>query len=135
MANKIKEYIALFEYTDSESGYSVVFPDFPGCITVGNDFDDAVRMAKEALALHTSDEQILPEPRTLEEIKKNWEDWDEWKNNYNFEIVRIPLFQDNITSTRVNVTIPMNLLNRIDSVTKNRSQFLAAAAEAMLKEK
>jgi len=133
MVNKIKEYIALFEYVDGEAGYSVMFPDFPGCITSGDDFDDAYKMAMEALALHTSDEKTIPKPRTLEEIKKDWPDWDEWVKNYKFEIVRIPLFLDNVTSARINITLPLNLLSHIDRVTKNRSAFLAMAAEKMLK--
>ena len=131
MANKIKEYIALFEYDDGP-GYSVVFPDWPGCITAGDDFDDAYKMAIEALALHTSDETELPEPRTLEEIKETWEDWAEWKSDYNFEVVRIPLFQNNVTSARINITLPFDLLNRVDRVTNNRSSFFADAARAAL---
>ena len=43
-------YFAIFEPTNT--GYSVMFPDFPGCISVGNDFNHALKMAKEALSLH-----------------------------------------------------------------------------------
>ena len=43
-----KEYIALFEY-DDEAGYGVVFPDLPGCFSAGDDYDDAMRNAYEAL--------------------------------------------------------------------------------------
>jgi predicted RNase H-like HicB family nuclease len=44
-------YLAVFE-RDEEPGISVYFPDVPGCISCGDDFDHAMKMAKEALALH-----------------------------------------------------------------------------------
>ncbi|GHV94504.1 hypothetical protein AGMMS50293_12470 [Spirochaetia bacterium] len=43
-------YLAVFE-TDGGSGMSVYFPDVPGCVSCGDNFDHALRMAKEALAL------------------------------------------------------------------------------------
>ena len=44
-------YLAVFE-TDETPGISVYFPDVPGCVSCGDDFDHALQMAKEALALH-----------------------------------------------------------------------------------
>ena len=44
-------YLAVFE-TDEEPGISIYFPDVPGCVSCGENFDDALQMAKEALALH-----------------------------------------------------------------------------------
>ena len=44
-------YFAVFE-PNSDGGYGVYFPDLPGCISVGNDFEHAQTMAKEALGLH-----------------------------------------------------------------------------------
>lgn len=36
--------------TDNENGFTVTFPDLPGCITEGSDMDEAVYMAKDVLA-------------------------------------------------------------------------------------
>jgi len=44
-------YLAVFE-TDENPGISVYFPDVPGCVSCGDDFDHALKMAKEALSLH-----------------------------------------------------------------------------------
>jgi len=44
-------YLAVFE-TDEKSGISVYFPDVPGCVSCGDNFDHALQMAKEALSLH-----------------------------------------------------------------------------------
>jgi predicted RNase H-like HicB family nuclease len=43
-------YFAVFEPT--ASGYSVYFPDLPGCITIGENLEEAYKMAREALGLH-----------------------------------------------------------------------------------
>ena len=57
-------YLAVFE-TDDSPGISVYFPDVPGCVSCGNDFDHALKMAREALALHIygmeKDGEALPE--------------------------------------------------------------------------
>ena len=47
---KILEYSAIFNPAQ-EGGYDVSFPDFPGCVTFGNSFEDAKRYAREALEL------------------------------------------------------------------------------------
>ena len=57
-------YLAVFE-TDEKPGICVYFPDVPGCVSGGNDFDHALQMAKEALSLHIygmeKDGDALPE--------------------------------------------------------------------------
>lgn len=57
-------YFAVFE--PSSTGYSVYFPDFPGCISCGDDMEHAIKMAKEALGLHywgmEKDGYEMPEP-------------------------------------------------------------------------
>lgn len=130
-----KQYIALFEFEDGQNGYSVVFPDFPGCVSAGDDFNDAVRMAHEALALHISamkaDGEKIPEPRTLEEIKNTWPDWQEWVNNYKFLVGYVAAIPDHYTR-KYTISMDSELMDRIDTVTKNRSAFLAEAARRIL---
>jgi len=57
-------YLAVFE-TDDKPGIGVYFPDVLGCVSIGDNFDHAVRMAKEALSLHIygmeKDGEPLPE--------------------------------------------------------------------------
>jgi len=67
-------YLAVLEPT--KAGYSVYFPDLPGCISIGNSIQDASENAKEALELHVYgtelDGDTLPDAsQTLnaEEIK------------------------------------------------------------------
>lgn len=134
----MSQYIALFESTEKDGGYGVVFPDFPGLISAGDNYEDAVRMAHEALALHVSgmkhDGESIPAPRTLEEIKSTWEDWEEWENNYDFLVGYVSLIPSKGVLRRVNVTLSEDILQRIDKVTKNRSSFLEDAARHLLVE-
>lgn len=43
-------YPAVFSPAE-EGGYNVSFPDFPGCVTFGNTFEEAKTKAHEALEL------------------------------------------------------------------------------------
>jgi predicted RNase H-like HicB family nuclease len=56
----------------ASGGYSVDFPDLPGCISTGDNLEEALAMAREALSLHLygmeDDGEIIPEasdPSTL----------------------------------------------------------------------
>ena len=63
----MKKYIALFEYEEGENGFAVIFPDFPGLASAGDDYDDAYRMAHEGLAFHikgfAAEGYPIPEPQ------------------------------------------------------------------------
>lgn len=69
----MKKYIAVID-----KDFGVVFPDFDGCVSAGKDLKDAIEMAQEALELHVKgmreDGEELPEPKTLEQVKKEYPD-------------------------------------------------------------
>ena len=62
-------------HKDPDSDYGVSVPDMPGCISAGSTIDEALLMAREAMELHVwgmiEDGQDMPEPRTLEEVRRN----------------------------------------------------------------
>lgn len=64
-------YPAVFDY--AEDGISVEFPDLPGCITCGDTEEEALRMARDALALHLysleQDGDEIPAPTPAHQIK------------------------------------------------------------------
>lgn len=47
-------YPAVFEETTG-NGYSVFFPDVPGCISAGNNLEEAINMSKKAIAAHLTE--------------------------------------------------------------------------------
>lgn len=125
-------YIALIHH-DEGTDYGVSFPDFPGCVSAGETFEEALRMGAEALALHVAgmrqDDEEVPAPRTLEEIRAAGEDWIEWEGA---TVAIIPLLPPTGRSVRINITMDEQLLAQIDAVTSNRSAFLANAARQVL---
>lgn len=62
------KFPAKFE-TDNEGGYSVNFPDLPGCYTCGDSIIDAINMAEDVLALvlygYETDGKEIPTPSSI----------------------------------------------------------------------
>ena len=88
-------------------------------------------MAQEALELHVGgmveDGEKLPAPKSLDAIMADPENGDAVAF-----LVTLPEAADR--TVRVNITLPERLLRRIDARAKNRSAFLARAAEKALAE-
>lgn len=68
-------YVAIVEEAGPDTAVGVWFPDLPGCFSAGEDLDDALRNAPEAIALYAQslaeDGRALPRPRTLTELKRD----------------------------------------------------------------
>lgn len=47
---RILNYLAIFE-PQTVGGFGVYFPDFPGCVTFGKNFEEAKAKAEEVLSL------------------------------------------------------------------------------------
>ncbi len=66
------QYVAIIEDTDADA-VSLWFPDLPGCISGGDDVDEALENAPDALEFYAQelaeDGRQLPPPRTLDELK------------------------------------------------------------------
>ena len=116
-----------------EAGYGVSFPDLPGCVSVGDTVDDAIRHGSEALAFHVEglaeDGEAIPEPRSIDAIKADPE-LTGWRRDA--DLVLIPLLLDRGSSRRVNISLDRGLLEAIDDEARlrrmTRSAFLATAA-------
>ena len=120
-------YLAVFEPGDD--GYSVYFPDLPGCISFGKDFETAQREASDALGLHlygleSAGEQIPP-PSEKPEIDL------ETADGYLVSPVTIfPGFIRNELDNRrvqTNVTIPAWLKEEAEKRKTDYSQILESA--------
>lgn len=79
------QYIAIIEDAGPDHAVSVWFPDLPGCISGGDDVDEALENAPEALAFYaqelTEDGRELPTPRTLDELRADPEFADDIRNH------------------------------------------------------
>lgn len=127
----IVEYVGLAEKVSD--GYSVFFPDFPGCGSAGNNLEDTRKNAREGLIAHielmTEDGVLLPRPMSLDKV------------------IQLPEAQGCIPliisivipsgkAQRVNITLDSELLNAIDLAAANqhktRSALIAEAAQRLL---
>ena len=64
-------------HKESEGGYTVSVPALPGCITYGEDIDEAIAMAKEAIELYIEELQdrgeAIPDDTNILEFSLNLE--------------------------------------------------------------
>ena len=132
----MKSYVALVEFDREINKYGVIVPDIPGFSSGGNNYEDAIKNSTQGLASHIDVMkeygEKIPTPRSIEAIKKDWDGWDEWNEiveDYTFAI--IPVLPPYGTQ-KILVSMDTALIARIDRVSKNRSAFLASAAERFL---
>lgn len=122
-------YAAIFSY--EKDGVHVVFPDLPGCITFGADEDEAVRMAREALALHIygmeQDGDEIPQPSSLRMLAEQ----EDLQENEVFMLVEafMPTFRERESKRFVKKTlsIPYWMNAEAERVGLNFSQTLQNA--------
>lgn len=119
-------YPAIIERADH--GFSVFFPDIPGCASAGATMQEAALGAEEALSGHLAVMaqygDPIPEPSLIDGVQRDT-DVD--------EAARILVRGERPgRAVRVQVSIDEGLLARIDRIANNRSGFLADAARAKL---
>jgi predicted RNase H-like HicB family nuclease len=126
-----------FIHKDSDTDYGVSFPDVPGCIAVGQTVEEALESATEALAFHIEgteeDGDPIPSPRPLEDILRDPQ-LAEWREGA--VLASVPLIRDLGSTTRINVSLDLGLLQAIDGEAKirkqTRSAFIASAVRKEL---
>ena len=128
-------YVA-FIHKDPDSCFGVSFPDIPGCISAGDTLDEAVANGAEALAGHIkwmeADGDPVPSPRSLDEIR---DDDGLEEDREDAVLVAIPLVRDLGSTTRINVSLDLGLLEAMDSEARQRGQTRSAfIASAVRKE-
>ena len=124
-------YFAVFE--PSGKGYSVYFPDLPGCVSYGDTAEAAIKSAGEALGLHLygmkKDGDSIPAPSMAPKID------DETVEGYFVSPVSIfpELVNDELDNraVRTNITIPQWLKDWAVSSGLNLSQVLQATLKDM----
>ncbi|HJT12540.1 MAG TPA: type II toxin-antitoxin system HicB family antitoxin [Dongiaceae bacterium] len=110
----MRYYVALI-HKDRGSAFGVSFPDFPGCVTVGETIEEAIERAADILAAHVAgmqeDGDPIPEPRSVEHIRKAR---DEWVDFTDATVAMIPLLDRTGKPKAVNVSLDTGLLQSVD---------------------
>ena len=110
----------------------VIFPDLPGCVTVGTDEGDALSKAKEALGLHLysmeTDGEKIPVPSRLRDLPN-----DE-NSRYILVDVWMPYIRSRVKvpSVKKTLTIPAWLDQAAHAAGVNYSQVLQGALREIL---
>ena len=120
------------------SNYGVTFPDFPGCVSVGDSIEHAIERGHQALAAHiemmVEDGDLIPEPSPLDAPLP---DWLEGVGEVALRtVVRVELPG---RAVRLSITMDEALAGAVDRAAAaqgfTRSGFLAEAARRMLRER
>lgn len=122
-------YLAILERSDE--GYSIYFPDVPGCISWGKDVEEAQIKAREALDLHlyglVAENERLSEASASVQIQN--------PTDIVCLISTYPqIFKERFENkkVKVNVTIPNWLKNQAVAEKVNFSQVLELSLKEML---
>ncbi len=122
-------------HTDDGLRYGVTVPDLAGCFSAGDDLDDALDSAREAIESHVEilleDDSDIPKCQPLAVHQKN----PDYANGV-WALVDVPVEKYFGAAEKINITIPRRLLVQIDNCAKargkSRSGFLADAARHAL---
>ncbi len=117
-------------HKDTDSDYGVTVPDLPGCFSIGENTDEALSMAKEAIETHIEgmliDGEPIPSPKSIEFYIDN----PDYTGGV-WAIVEVDISKLSGKTRRVNVTLPERLLNMMDNYAteqgESRSSLIARA--------
>ncbi len=114
---------------DKKHAHGMEFPDFPGCFSAADDWEEINRMAQEAVECHVAGEDApLPAPTPLEKLARD----PKYKGGV-WMLVDLDTTRLDPAPKRVNISLPGSLLSQIDEYAEahhlSRSGFLAKAAQ------
>lgn len=118
----------IYVHQEGKSAFGASFPDIPGCFTAADDLNDLPRMAQEAVEVYFDGEAFdVPAPGDLTEHQKS----EDYAGGF-WLLVDIDLTRVNSKPVRLNISLPSDLVQRIDRYAEanhlTRSGFLASAA-------
>lgn len=133
---KVNSYPAILEPT--EDGYSVFFPDLPGAVSVGGDYEDSIKNAEECLSLHLygmiTDGEKLPKPSHMSKVLKKLSEG-ELATLIHPDVFAVQAKQED-KAVRINISLPKALLEALDfranQLGIDRSKLLQKAAREVV---
>jgi predicted RNase H-like HicB family nuclease len=130
----MKYYYAIFKH--DKDTVEVEFPDLAGCVTFGNDRDEAMENAIDVLAawLANAETQFINEPSSFKELSTKFE---------GEQLIPIAVDEQILESyeelQRINIIFPSRLVKKVDEFRKatglKRSTLLKIATEEYLERK
>ena len=115
---------------DEGHAHGVTIPDFPGCFSGADDWDDLPRMVQEAIELYCEGEDLeIPSPSSLDDLRQDPEyEGGEWV------FIDVDLAKLDTRKERINLSVPVGALKVIDQYAAEqgatRSGFMVKASLA-----
>ncbi|CAM4358919.1 type II toxin-antitoxin system HicB family antitoxin [Bacillus manliponensis] len=132
-------FTAIFEQYPEESGYSVSFPDLPGCHSQGETIHEAIQNAQDAVGsiIHSMemDGHYIPNPTPPEQIVLDNDLYEDISKKIMVQInVHMPLYRKAINNKAIKktLTIPQWLNEAAVKENLNFSQILQDALREQL---
>jgi predicted RNase H-like HicB family nuclease len=118
-------------HKESSSDFGVTVPDLPGCFSAGATMEEALENAHEAILTHVEgllmDQEPIPTPSSVESLLHKWNE-----KGAVWALVHVDLSVLSKRAKRINITVPENLLRKIDAFAMkdgdSRSGLLVTAA-------
>ncbi len=120
----------IYVHKEDDSAYGAAFPDIPGCFAAADDIQALPRAAQEAIEAYFGvDEDPIPSASAPDA----WTGHPDYRDGGFWMLVDIDLSRVRSRAIRLNISLPENLVQRIDATARQRGQtrsaFLATAAE------
>jgi len=108
-------------HKDKNSDYGVIFPDIPGCFSVGASIEEAIAMSQEAAECHIEgmllDSEPIPVASSIENHKSN----PDYKDGL-WALVNVDITKLSLKAKRINITMPERLLTTVDHYARNHGE-------------
>lgn len=119
---------------DNDHAHGVTIPDFPGCFSAADEWQDLPRMVQEAIELWCDGQNLeLPKPSALDKLINDAD----YVDGVWF-LIDVDISKLDTKPVRLNISLPQSLVSEIDSYTKahgaTRSGFLARAARQAMRQ-
>jgi predicted RNase H-like HicB family nuclease len=112
---------------DATHAHGVSFPDFKGCYSAADTWEELPAQIQEAVETHFMDGEPVPTPSKIEHLSTQAE----YQNGV-WMLANIDLSKLNTKSKRLNISLPSNVVADIDDYAKrhhmSRSAFITKAA-------
>ena len=122
----------VYVHKDKRSAWGATLPDFPGCFAAADAQDGLPAAVQEAVEVYFEGESMdVPPPTALDALPRG-----KAYTGGQWLLVDIDVARVNPRAVRLNVSLPQNLVRRIDDYARThgatRSGFLAEAARRVI---
>jgi predicted RNase H-like HicB family nuclease len=130
---QMTRYIGLID--GKPGAYSIVFPDLPGCTSMGKTIEDVIFNGADAMRLWVEateqDGDVVPSPRSFEAMRDDPDVILSMEEGAT--IATVPLVRSTGRPSKANLSIDTGVLAAIDSEAERRNLTRSAFIEAMVR--